>query len=154
MILERTNDAALIKQLATDPSIFPFVTDDYFPDPVKWEPLMLPFVYNLVALDVAGAFGFGIFIPRTHSCFESHMGFLPRSYGAQALTAFKRMLLWIWNHTTAARCVGEIAVSNERAIAFAKRAGFQQYGFNPRSVKRGGRLLNQVCLGISRPEEG
>jgi hypothetical protein len=150
LILERTDDGALIKRLATDPSIFPHITDDHFPDPETWQPLMLDYVYNLVAIDLAGAFGFGIFVPRTMTCFDSHIGFLPRSYGEQALTAFRRMLDWIWNHTSAERCVGEISSENRRAISFARRAGFEIFGINRRSLKRGGRLLDQVCLGISR----
>ena len=149
--IERTRDFKLLKRLATDPAIFPFVHDDYFQDPRIWQPPRAEFIVNLIATDDAGAFGFGIFMPRTLSCYDAHLGFLPRSYGAKALTAFREMLDWTWQHTTAARITGEIPVENRRAISFARRAGFCRYGLNPASSLRGGILRDQVCLGISRP---
>jgi len=149
--IERTRDAALIRSIVLDPSIFPWVHDDYTADPARWQPTLGAHAYNLMARDRRGYFGLGMFIARSHTCFEAHMGFLPRSYGAQALTAFKQMLAWMWTNTTAARLVGEIDVDNRRAICFAERAGFQRYGFNEKSCRRGGTLRDQLCLGISRP---
>lgn len=150
--IERTRDFKLLKRLATDPAIFPWIHDDYFRDPRIWQPPQAEFIVNLVAIDDAGAFGFVIFMPRTLSCYDAHLGFLPRSYGAKALAAFKEMLDWVWQNTTAARLVGEIPVENRRAIAFSERAGFERYGFNPASTLRGGILRDQVCLGISKPK--
>jgi hypothetical protein len=151
VIVERTRDARLIKQLATDPRIFPYVTDDHHPNPNTWEPLMSELVVNLIARDSVGAFGFAIFIPRSFSCYATHVGFLPRSYGRTARRAFERMIGWMWTRTQAARLTGEIAIENRRAIAFAKRAGFVEYGVNRKSFLRGGSLRDQVCLGLSKP---
>lgn len=149
--IERSRDFGLLKKLATDPAIFPHICDDYFSDPEIWQPPRDAFIVNLIARDYAGAFGFGIFAPRTLACYEAHLGFLPRSYGDKALTSFKAMLAWVWKNTTAARIVGEIPIENRRAIAFAKRAGFKRYGLNPASKLRGGVLRDQICLGMSRP---
>ena len=149
--IERTYDGALLKKLATDPAIFPHVSDDYTANPLEWQPLLSELVVNLIAKDDEGAFGFGIFLPRTHSCYEVHVGFLPRSYGKKSLTAFLVMLSWMWKRTKVARIVGEISLENKRAIAFAKKAGFRVYGLNLKSRLRGGVLRDQVCLGISRP---
>jgi len=150
--IERTRDFQLLKRLATDPAIFPHVSDDYFRDPEIWQPPRAEFIVNLVATDSEGAFGFGIFIPRTLSNYEAHLGFLPRSYGEKALTAFKEMLAWIWASTTAARVTGEIPIENRAAIRFCERAGCERYGFNPASRLIGGILRDQVCMGISRPK--
>ena len=79
--IERTYDAKLIHSLAIDPSIFPYVSDDFTADPAKWKPSVDELVCNLVARDNDGFFGFGIFLPRSHCCYEAHTGFLPRSYG-------------------------------------------------------------------------
>jgi RimJ/RimL family protein N-acetyltransferase len=149
--IERTFSMELIRNLATDPAIFPWISDDYTRDPHKWHPALVDHVLYLVAKDEYGYFGFGIFQPHTHSCYEAHIGFVPSSYGAKALTAFRKMLAWVWTHSTAARIVGEIAVENRRAIAFVKRAGFAAYGINPKSKLVGGILRDQECLGISRP---
>jgi RimJ/RimL family protein N-acetyltransferase len=150
--IERTRDFALIKKLAIDPAIFKHVSDDYYPDPDQWQPVESELVRYLVARDGEGPFGFGIFIPDTWTCWKAHFAFLPRSYGAEALSAFREMLGWMWRETPAARIVGEIPEENRRAIRFALRAGCVVYGVNRRSRLRGGVLRDQVCLGISKPE--
>ena len=150
MIVERTYQVDLIKTLATDPSIYPHVSDDFL-TPEEWTPSIDELVINLVARDVKGYFGFGIFMPRYWSCYDAHFGFLPRSYGDDALNAFKRMLNLMWANTKAFRIVGEICAGNRRAIAFAKRAGCSEYGINVKSRLRGGILRDQVCFGISKP---
>ena len=105
----------------------------------------------MLASDELGEFGFGIFIPDNWSCWKAHVGYLPRSYGKQAMNAFQSMLGWMWQNTRASRIVGEIAQENRRAVKFAVRAGFQEYGRNEKSTLRGGVLQDQVCLGISKP---
>ena len=150
-MVARTHDYQAVRELACHPSIFPHVTDDWFPDPAEWHPSESEQVKYLLASDDKGPFGFGIFIPKTWSCYDSHIGFLPRSYGAPAIQAFKEMLEWMWKNSTAARLVGEICEDNRRAIRFATSAGFEPYGVNKKSKLRGGVLRDQVCLGISKP---
>jgi RimJ/RimL family protein N-acetyltransferase len=149
--IDRTFEPERVRRLAVDPAIFRYIADDFFPSPMGWHPNMQDFVVNLIATDWKDDFGFGIFIPDTHTCYKSHIGFLPRSYGPKALESFKAMIQWMWDHTLAARLVGEVCVENRRAIQFALRAGFTRYGFNEKSVLRRGILRDQVCLGISKP---
>ena len=149
--IARTFDADRLKALCVDPAIFSHINDDFYLSPDDWEPSVHKFVVNLIARDSEGDFGFGIFIPDTHTCYKAHMGFLPRSYGLKALESFKAMLNWMWERTTAARIVGEVCRENRRAIQFAIRAGFKPYGINEKSRLRGGILRDQVCLGISKP---
>ncbi len=152
IVIERTRDWALIQKLATDPSIFPHIYDDFHRDPRQWRPIESELVRYLIARDEKGPFGFGIFIPDTWVCWKAHFGFLPRSYGERAQSGFRRMLGWMWTNTEAARIVGEICEENRRAIRFAMRAGCVVYGVNRRSRLRDGVLRDQVCLGISKPE--
>lgn len=149
--VERTYDASLIQSLAAHPEIFPFVSDDYSPSPESWKPVMAEMVVNLVGQDREGCFGFGIFIPRNHACYDAHIGFLPRARRhGEALKCFRRMLDWMWHESKAARIVGEVDSRNRRAILFALQAGFVIYGVNRKSKLVGGILRDQVCLGISR----
>lgn len=153
-MIERIQDPRLVKLLATHPAIFPHVSDDWTRDPGKWDAPENDSIVYLVARDDGHfCFGFAVFLPQTWSCYQAHMGFLPSSHGDVAIAAFKEMLAWMWANSTAARLVGEICQENRRAIAFAKRAGFEQYGINQKSYLRGGVLRDQVCLGISKPEQ-
>ena len=151
VVVFRSRDWRAIKALVCDPAIFPHVTDDFYQTPESWQPTESESVIYLLAKDAAGLFGFGIFLPRTHCQYESHIGFLPRSYGTVAIGAFKDMLGWMWANSKARRIVGEIAQENRRAIQFAVRAGFREYGVNVKSKLKGGVLVDQVCLGISKP---
>lgn len=151
-MIERIQDPKLIKMLASHPAIFPHVTDDWVKTPEQWDAPRSETIVYLVASDGHVFFGFGAFVPVTWSCYQAHMGFLPCSYGEQALSTFRSMIDWMWANSTAGRLVGEIPIDNRRAIAFAMSAGFIEYGVNQKSRLRGGRLVDQVCLGISKPE--
>lgn len=146
----RSRDWRAIKALVCDPAIFPHVSDDFYKTPESWQPTQSEDVIYLLAKDSVGLFGFGIFLPLTWACYQAHMGFLPRSYGAQAIASFKEMLTWMWANSKARRLVGEIGSDNRRAIQFAVRAGFEKYGVNQKSRLRGGEMRDQVCLGISK----
>jgi len=148
----RSRDYRAIRELCTHPRILPAISDDYTSDAKTWKPIESELVIYLLAADDEGPFGFGIFIPQTHIQYGSHLGFLPRSYGADARHSFEQMLAWMWANTSARRIVGEIVRENQLAIRFARRAGFSVYGVNPKSYLRGGVLRTQVCLGISKPE--
>lgn len=151
-MIERIRDPKLVQMLATHPSIFKHVSDDWVKRPEDWVAPVSDSIVYLVASDEEIFFGFGAFFPQTWTCYQAHMGFLPCSYGEQSLSSFKSMLGWMWENSTASRIIGEIPVQNRTAIAFAINAGFERYGVNVKSRLRGGVLVDQVCLGISKPE--
>jgi hypothetical protein len=147
----RSRDYRAIRQLATHARIFPHACDDFTANPEAWQPTESELIVYLLASDDRGPFGLGVFAPDNWACWKAHMGFLPCSYGNLALSSFKNMLEWMWRETQARRLVGEIVRDNTLAIRFARRAGFEIYGINKRSKLRGGVLVDQVCLGISKP---
>lgn len=148
----RTRDYKAIRELATHPRIFSQICDDFTDDAKKWKPIESENVCYLLASDRQGPFGFGVFIPDTWACWKTHIGFLPRSYGGDALASFKKMLGWMWAYTEARKIVGEVCRENKLAIRFARNAGFSIYGINGKSYLQGGVLRDRVCLGISKPQ--
>lgn len=150
-IITRSRDYQAIRALVTDPAIFPFVSDDFVPTPAEWSPIENEQLVYLLASDDEGYFGFAAFFPENWICWRAHLGFLPRSYGAVAASAFQQMLAWMWQNTSARRLKGEIAQENRKAIQFAVNAGFEVYGVNRASLLKGGELRDQVALGISKP---
>ncbi len=150
----RTRDARLVRELATDPAIFPYIADDFFKQPEQWHvpDLNNEFLRCYAASDEDGPYGFGIFIAEKHTHWKAHIGFLPRAYGEKAILAFKEMISRMWKETSAQRITGEVSQENRRAIKFAVNAGFKEYGVNEKSLLRGGVLRDQVCLGISKPQ--
>ena len=151
-VISRSRDYLAIKRLAIHPRVFPYLSDDFTSDPKQWEPIFSEQVIYLLAKDADGVFGLGVFIPQTHAQYGAHLAFLPRSYGRLARSSFEQMLGWMWKNSTARRLVGEIERSNTLAIRFARKAGFEIYGINRRSKLKGGVMVDQVALGISKPE--
>ena len=150
MKIERIYDLTEIKALATHPAIYDHISDDYFPEPKEWNPEYKSDVVYLLASDDHGVFGFGIFMPRRWSLWESHFGFLPRSSASTAITAYQKMFDWMWEHTKAQRIVGEICAGNSKAVRFALMVGAEIYGVNHASLLKHGRLHDQICLGVSK----
>lgn len=84
--------------------------------------------------------------------FKVHTCVLPIGRGIWANEAAKKMALWIWEHTECQRIVTDVPENNRLALKFAEAAGMQQFGVNPKSYKKGGKLLDVILLGLSRPE--
>jgi Acetyltransferase (GNAT) domain len=151
LTVARTFDYAGIRAIALHPAVYPSISDD-FSDPDSWAvPEGEQYVY-LIASDATQPLGFGAFLPRNVVLAEAHVCFLPPGRGAPAVLAFRDMLDWVWQNTKYRRIVGEIARDNRAAIHFVQRCGFEAYGINRGSKLRGGKLVDQVALGISKPK--
>lgn len=148
--VERTYDYKTIRELALDPHVYKHVSDDYSSRDSWQVPEGAQYVY-LLASDDSHALGFAAFLPRNRVMCEAHICFLPRAYGERAQMAFRAMLDWVWRNTQYKRIVGEIPISNRRALAFVRKAGVEAYGINKASKMRNGILEDQVALGISCP---
>lgn len=144
-------DFNLIEDIGNDPCIYRNASDDLSPE--YWTPNRDEQIKYLLAFDwESGCFmGFCAFFPQNGVCYDLHLAFLPESYGPKAGCAFRKMLNWMWSHTTAKRITGSIPIYNRRAIAFAKRMGGQVYGVNPQSWLKDGRLRDQILIGVSKP---
>lgn len=98
----------------------------------------------------------GVFIVSAHSIYlyEIHEAFLPEAWGIRALQATIEFREFIWRETKCLRMFGQIVRSNRLALRFAKAAGMLEFGVHPESFMKGGRMQDQVLVGISRPQAG
>ncbi len=96
---------------------------------------------------------FGIFAlaPQNQICWEVHTRLIPSSWGKEAREAAAALIPWVWENTPCLRLVTSCPDYNKLAIRFAERAGMTRYGVNPASWMKGGKLHDQVLLGISKP---
>ena len=151
-MIERSLDYDLIREIVTDERIYRVTSDDLAPEPDMIRiPASEDIVY-LLARDDGHTLGFAMFNPVNGVTYEAHICFLRCAYGAKAKAAFAQMLAWMWSWTIAERICGAIPDYNRLAIAFCKRIGFGEYGVNPQSWLKNGRLHDMVMLGISRPK--
>ena len=79
-----------------------------------------------------------------------HVSMLPQALGPRAREAGVAVVPWLWEHTPALRLVCHISAANTLAIRYAERMGLEQYGLNPKSWMKDGKLHDEVLLGISK----
>lgn len=128
--------------------------DDFAPDPAEFECVEHPLV-SFMVVEEAGR-DIGVFVVNAHSTvlWEIHEAFLPEAWGMTALRATIEFREWIWRESKCMRLFGQILKSNRLAIRFAKAAGMVEFGVHPESFMKGGKMQNQILVGISRPETG
>ena len=150
LTIERTFSYATIRKIALDPAVYPYVSDDFSSRDTWQVPEGDQYIY-LLARHHDTTLGFSAFLPRNGILAEAHVCFLPQGRGRAAVHAFRAMLDWIWRNTKYVRIVGEIARDHRAALRFVALCGFERYGINRASKLRGGKLVDQVALGISKP---
>lgn len=150
MQFQSTIDREIIRNIVTHPAIWPHVSDDFSGEPEVWEPPIGDgFIYTL-ALEAGEIRAMWMFEKTSPILFKVHTCVLPIGRGVWANEAAKKMALWIWEHTECQRIVTDVPEDNRLALRFAEAAGMQQFGVNPRSYKKGGKLLDVILLGMSR----
>ena len=149
--LSQTKNLELVREIVTDPAIYPFVSDDGSPKPEEWKaPEAL--TYCLVK-DGDEILGVWIFRKCNAVTWEVHTCLLSNARGKRGYQALKMLPEWAWNNLEGAqRIITEVVEDNQPALVFALRAGMDKFGVNKKSYLKGGKLLDAILLGISRGE--
>ena len=147
----RTRDFAAVKEILTYPSVYRRMADDFAPRPEDLEiPDSPKILYWLAALN-GKEIGCFVVVERSPVLCEVHFCFTPFGWGGAARIAAKEFLRQLWQDTGYMRAIGNIAASNRLALKFAKEFGFAAFGRNHQSFQRGGKLIDEIWVGISRP---
>jgi hypothetical protein len=149
--LETTDDQRLIKTICTHEKVWPMTCDDYTPSAEAWKPPVGNGITWLLASDEEGILGLFCLIAENSVCWQVHVMMLPYAWGPPTVKATLDMYEWVWKNTTCVRLTGSIPIDNPLTIGLAIRSGMVEFGVNPKSFKRKGKLLDQVLFGISRP---
>jgi RimJ/RimL family protein N-acetyltransferase len=152
IIFERTQDWELVKLIVTHPKIWKHVVDDRKVQPEEWEPVKDESVWFVLAKDDGQILGMWMFTPENLVTWKVHTCVLPWAYGAKAKEAAEKLSVWFFAQTGAERLITEVPQYNRLALKFAKCAGMVQYGLNPKSYLKFGKLQDLILLGMSKPE--
>lgn len=148
--VEPITDQRVIDETLRHPRVYRHIRDDFCPeDPRQFSAPAGPFLY-LAAYH--GAEYLGLFMLQAHSAvlWEVHTCLLPTAWGGATLACTAACAQWMWERTPCQRLITAVPEGNELALRLARRSGMADYGVNPRSLQRGGRLLDQTMLGMSR----
>ena len=152
---DRSQDYELVRKILTHPRIYDKISDDFSPARDDYRPIEHDAVwYVIVRESEDGAlFGLWMFHPQNGICWEVHTALLPIAYGVPGRLAAQLLPSWIWKHTPCRRIVTNVPSTNRLALRFAIAAGMKIFGINRASYLKGGKLCDQICLGISAPQE-
>lgn len=157
MYFERTDDWGYIRLVTTTPQLWKHLADDFSGERETWQPRRDDSLIYVKVCDVGPhasgqALGFFLLVAHSPVLYEIHTALLPHAWGARARAAAAGIVAWTWEHTSCRRLITSVPASNRLALAFAKRAGMQQYGVNEKAYLKGGKLEDLILLGRSRPE--
>lgn len=150
MMIERTHDMALVAQIMSHPAVWPHIHDDGVLECVPEDHAALNW---LLVVDGDGQPG-GVFLVHALNsfCYEMHTCMLPSMWGRKAARAAQLLLAWAFENTQCEKMVTNVPAYNRAALRFAIAGGMQQEGINRASFMRGGQMLDQITLGITKQE--
>jgi len=148
-----THDMELVRSVLTHPKIYPHIVDDGCPPASEYIPQDLPTVWYVRVDDDGEFLGLFVFTRESTATWEVHTCLLPVAYGLRAWAAALTVVEWLWANSPAHRLITKVPETNRLALKLAERAGFERYGLNPKSFLKFGVLLDQILLGVSRPEK-
>ena len=93
-----------------------------------------------------------VFTSRTNIALTVHMCAIDGADRARAFDSAKHSIRWIFDNTDYTKVVGEIEVSNRRAIMGALRCGFKKEGLLKEAILMWGKACDEVVVGITKTE--
>jgi len=151
--IERSTDYDLVRAILTQPSIYPQIADDLSPAAADYRPLESDAIWYAVVWDDNELLGLWMLVPQNGICWEIHTALLPHARGPRAYKAAALMQQWVWRNTPCRRLITNVPADNRPAYLFAVAAGMEFYGRNEASFLKNGNLIDQACLGLSRPAD-
>lgn len=155
--LNRSFDYDLIRRIMTDRAVYSDISDDGCPAAENFQPVESDALWYVIASDRRPdqepiVLGLWLLVPQNTVCWEIHTVLLPHAWGPLGREAARAMAQWIWSETPCKRLITNVPEPNRLALHFAREAGMVEYGLNPASYLKHGKLFAQHCLGLSNPE--
>jgi RimJ/RimL family protein N-acetyltransferase len=146
---ERTADLDLVCRVMTHPKVYRGLVDDNSPPAADFRPAEHPSIWYVTVYRDEDLLGLWMLVPENSICWHIHTALLPNAWGETALCAANYFKAWLWENTTCQRLITAVPETNRIALRFAQKTGMKEYGRNPRSFLRRGKLIDQILLGLS-----
>ena len=150
MTFARSFDYDAIREVMTHEKLYDVCGDDFQPAREAFEPRTDAAIWYVMAHDGDVLLGLFAIAPQNAICYELHSRILPEAWGPLAREALKGIIQWTFANTPALRIVTFCPSYNRLAVKIGLRVGFTEYGVNPKSWMKGGKLWDQILMGISK----
>lgn len=137
-----------------NPFVYRAVSDDFSPRRDKFKARMDDEIWYVGGwhdqIKTAEFIGLWAFFPLSPIRWVVHTCLLPHARGL-AIPASRAMLDWMWANSKVERIITDVPVSNRLALRLAKECGMEVIGTDRQSIRKGGKLQDQIMLGLSKP---
>lgn len=123
MIIERSTDYALIKQIMTEPQIWQEICGIYGGIIEEFEPATDGYIY-IVGYDKLDVIGLFIIHPQD-SGFMCHVQVIPEHRKEHSIEFGSKVIQWTWDNTDINTLTALIPEKFKNVISFAELQGFQ-----------------------------
>lgn len=149
--IRKLSDAGVIAGTIGHPRIYPHSSDDFSPPPGRIGEFVVDGAFLCLGAFMGGRY-LGMFAAHQHNgiLFEVHTCLLPEGRGPTAKLAAAACIEWLFRNTACRRLITSVPADNPAALKLALSVGMSEYGINPRSIQRGGKLLDVRMLGVSK----
>ena len=157
--IRRIFDYALIQSALVHPSTYAAMADDFASPREKFMARMDEAIWYVGCFQVEecmfGAkprqefLGLWAFLPLSPIRWSVHTCLLPAIRG-HAIEATRAMLEWLWANSPCERILTDVPVYNRLALKLARDVGMEEIGIDRQSIKKGGKLHDQILLGLSK----
>lgn len=148
LIVEKTTDLNLVKELITRPEIWERAAEDGL-NPDEYFPSYNDMTAWLVCKE--GKENIGIMLIHIDTSISAilHPYLIKAGKGQKMIKAFYR---WFLDNTPLLKINVAIPELYKEVIAFSKSMGFKDEGFNRSSYMKDGKVYGQINMGIERDE--
>ena len=148
---EITTDLSAVQAILAHPKLYSLMADDFMP-PRELFQVPPPGAITYVLVKRAGErMGIVLVVRRNQLYCELHVCILPTFWGWASVKAARQFFPWFWAHFSYLRAVGNIPSCNKAALSFAELCRLERFGTNRGVFQKGGRLYDEVWVGIDRP---
>ena len=161
---KRLFDYATIQSVLLNPMVYSATSDDFAPAREKFRARMDDEVWYVGGwhdqIKKTEFIGLWAFLPLSPIRWVAHTCLLPEARGL-ATQASRAMISWMWDNAyyrlsdgskiPVERIITDVPVSNRLALRLAKECGMEVIGTDRQSIRKGGKLQDQILLGLSKP---
>ena len=132
MIIERTNDLALVKSILTNPKVWDAIKGSNQVEPENFEVPEWP-IY-LVGRESGDSIGLFVIHENGAGEWKCHVQVLPEKRKEYAVEFGNRVIAWVWKNTDIGKLTANIPRAYPNVAEFAKLQGFTVVGENEKDL--------------------
>lgn len=146
MIIERTHDMTLVREIMTHKSIYKHLMPDNFVSAENFNPVDDDLFYYLLPKSDGKVMGIIFLSPLNMVLYQGHVALLPEFYG-QGIEAVTEGIAWLRRNTDIAKLLAFVAEDNGLAKSMLEKTGFYEQAIIEKSVIKRGNLMNLYLMG-------